>query len=83
MKRVLKEMLRQRGMEDDVKRLVEAERKRVKEEREEIKLRELERCRGQGVHSECQVHKSGHRDRSPITGDMGHHWTDTDDGPSL
>lgn len=76
MKELLREVLRRRGIEDEVRRQVESDRKRTDEEREQLR-RSHERCRDRDLHGAHHKHRPRYRDETPPGGDGGYSRKDT------
>ncbi len=75
MKELLREVLRRRGIEDEVRRQVASGRKRTVEEREQ-RRRSHERHGDRDLHGAHHKPRPRHRDETPLGGNRGYFRTD-------
>jgi len=76
MRKLFKEVLRQQGMDKEIRRQMEADRKRMDGDREQL-MRNLERSRDGDLHSAHHKCRPRHWDRTSVGGDGGYFRTDT------
>jgi len=76
MKELLREVLRRRGIEDEVRRQVDSDRKRTDDEREQLR-RSHERYGDRDLHGAHYKRRPRHRDETPLGGDRGYFRKDT------